>query len=644
MPSKHCKKESKKHAKKHSKKQHKTSSRSRSSSRSSSSSETVVYTNVVHRKKEKKNSKKSSKSSSKSSSSSSRSKSKTSKKSNSSKKSTESEHKKFCFDEIYDCYKWKLLQDPKLMVGGSDAYVNVYNTIVDVIPTEYPHEMNNTSLIYGVDRPAGTVPYYVRESGVYMLMTVINSDQASQFSFSINGIQQQLSRVGNNSGAGQLLLESLIKLKKHDGVVVRNDNSGQPITSKLFNGGTNSGTNANFLLVKLAPYESAEKCCDWDDKCLSKKKLYLFKKLMDKLLVDPELMVQGFNNHGSFYTKLTQTIALEADYLWDNYQNVNGFIWNPSGSNAAEIKVLNDGVYKIAFLANTSTPAQACITVNGVPLDYTIAGINKGAAEFSIRAILLLNANDVITIRNHSSSVGSTVITALSGGTDPSNSAILTIFKVAPIVKPTMPLCKLNKYYDELFEKFRCYLLNKDCLDLDGVSAYSLTNSNSKQILNIDDKVDWSTTNIQLKVKHDQGYPTFTILEDGVYIVHCDMIFDQPAQICLYINGVEEMSAIAGRDSGGGKILLNQILALKVGDELEIRNDASYAGTLTTTINAGGIEVGLNAQFLLLKLSPPDGVPCPPTKCEVKKCSKKGSKKGSKRGSKRDKKDKKDKK
>ena len=139
---------------------------------------------------------------------------------------------------------------------------------------------NLDQLNHNIDYPVVGSPYFVREDGIYILFFVINSDQAIQFAFFVNGISQDLTRYGNNSGAGQLVLRAMLPLKKDDVVVMRNSESSTSlVTSNLFVGGLQSGNDATFLIMKIAPLHPP-KCGDWKDDCISKKKQYLFKKLM----------------------------------------------------------------------------------------------------------------------------------------------------------------------------------------------------------------------------------------------------------------------------------------------------------------------------------------------------------------------------
>jgi hypothetical protein len=291
--------------------------------------------------------------------------------------------------------------------------------------------------------------------------------------------------------------------------------------------------------------------------------------------------------------------------------------WNPSGSDPTQIKVLSGGIYKILFVANVSTPTQCAIAVNGVPLNYTIQGTNKGSMQFSLRAVLTLNANDIITFMNHTSANGDTIIQSGAGGSQPTISSIATIIKIAQNSKPSMDDVKPCKR--EWFPKFKEYLLHQKCLQISGCNALVNTSSDTIQTLALNDDIEWSNINIQREFKHIQGKTIFTVNESGVYDLIVDSIFNEPAQLTLFVNGVADASTISGRDSGAGRLLMRQLLTFKCGDVVEVKNFSSYAVSLTIPTNAGGVAVGQSCTFLLFRLSPCDEVYCPPTKCGVKK-------------------------
>lgn len=535
------------------------------------------------------------------------------------------------FEEIYKYYKMRLLKDKELMPAGSTAYVNAYDDDSTNTPRTFGVEFPHVDIKKNVDHLYPNSPFYVREAGVYVLFFMASTDNPCQYCIFLNGVEQPLTRVGTNSGSGQGILRTLLRLKNNDAIVIRNSESAAvTILTQPFIGGLQKGNNDTFLLFKVAPYSLPELDHEWDDECLSKKNKYLFRKLVEKMLLDKDLMLKGFNVRGSFFTKTDSVLLPEQDVVFDNFQNVNGLVWNPTGSNPEQIKVLEDGVYKVFSELHLSVPGQFTITVNGVPQDRLTQGINKGAALLSARGILELKANDVLTLRNHTTSP-STAISTYAAGLQQSISAIMTLFKLAPL--PTEPVddCKINNYHKKCYEKFKKYILHRCDLQVAGSRSYLNVTNDTHQILLPNNDIDWANNQIVAGIHHNQGTKYFKVEHDGIYDVFVDIATYESPQFTLFVNGVADLSTVFGRNSGGGRLLIRQIVKLTKGDILTVRNYESNAVYLSTAENAGGQLVGQNALFMAFILCPIDEPkkckPHTPKKCTPKKGSKKHSRK-----------------
>jgi hypothetical protein len=182
-------------------------------------------------------------------------------------------------------------------------------------------------------------------------------------------------------------------------------------------------------------------------------------KILEKMLVDKDLMLNGFNIHGTFWSTLGQEILTENNVLFSDTSNVNGLSWN--SANADKVIIGEDGLYKLFFMGTTNTAAQFCLSVNDVPIDYTIQGTNKGAGQLTIRSILPLKKGDIITVKNHTSANGKVIISSDAGGKYKSLSVLLTIFKIAPLTKPVVdcsikPVEQHDKYYENVVRVVLC--------------------------------------------------------------------------------------------------------------------------------------------------------------------------------------------
>lgn len=596
----------------------------KSSSSSDSDREYVEKTTIKKVERMEKFDRKENSNSSKSSQSSNKSKSRSSSKSSSYKKyknrkdksrskscsssssSSEEHHKKYEFCDIYNYMKNRLVEDDQLMVYGSEAYTNETNTVSESIPVNHVITYNQNVIDYNIDYTSHGSPFFVRKSGVYICFFIVAVDTAAQFTVFINGVEQPYTCVGTNAGAGQIINRCMLKLKENDNVLIRNYiTTSAVLNSNIYSGGSQVGNSATCLMMKIAPY-----CAATVDECeekdffhhLSHSKRKLFKQLQDKLVCDPELMMKGFNVTGTFSTKVSQVVNLESDVVFDTTSVVKGLGWN--NSSPSQIVIQEDGVYKLFFSLTTNTAVQFALTVNGVAVESTTQGSNKGAGQLTSRALLSLKKNDVITVRNHSSLLGSVSISQNAGGLQPAISAILTVFKIANNCKPVrkeVP-CHLAKKLNCLYDKFRTYLLYKDELQITGSPSYFSYVNSSLQTVNQNDPFYYATTVLNYCVRYRPGDATITIKEDGVYDLFADIATNEPLQITLFVNGVPNPTTIFGRDSGANRCIIRQFAELRCGDVISINNYLSASVNVTTVENSGGNFIGNNTVFMAFKL------------------------------------------
>lgn len=532
---------------------------------------------------------------------------KCSEKKDSSSEDSECSHKEKCnFEDIYKYYKNQLLQDETLQVAGSDSYITSYNASIQNIVATYPVNFDFNDLSYNIEHPRFDAPFTVRNSGIYVLFFITTVQQSAQFTLFINGQPNIVSTTGNNAGSSQTVFRQMYQLNKDDVLVIKNyESTANSLNAPLYVGGLLAGNNATFLLMKIAALPSCENkrlCDSWNPECLSRRKLYLFKKLQDKLLCDKELMLKGYDVHGSFWTKNPQNWLTESSITFDVSGNVNGLSW--STNTPDQIKVCEDGIYKLFFYVNTTTSVQIAFAINGAPIDSTIMGANKGAGQTSIRTLLPLKKGDIITVLNHTSANGQVVVQSHSGGSLQSISAILTVFKAAPLCKPVIvPDCKINNHYKKCYEKFKCFLLANKCLQLTGTDSYFNYAALAEQVVQVNDKIQWDLTTLQENVCHRQATTNLVIEKDGIYDIFADIITGEPSQFTLFINDVPDDSTISGRDSGANKCLLRQFVKLNKGDVIDVRNYSSFSVNVSTSLNSGGRLPGIPAFFMGFKLS-----------------------------------------
>jgi hypothetical protein len=515
--------------------------------------------------------------------------------------------KRFHFWDVYQYFKNRLVDDESLMVAGSDAYLYATSTFAEQTPATHSLKLDNTVTAYNVDRYGTSSSFYPREDGTYLLFFVCCTDIATQISLFINGIDQPLTTFGTNSGAGQIVMRQILKLKKDDNLVVRNWESINSVRSNLYAGGVQPGNPVTVLLAKIGPYSPAQVECKNEHKfmehlCCKKKKL--FEKVMRKLICDKELMVKGFNVHGSFGNTQIQNVMTNNDVVYNEIYSSTGVTWDPL--NPSQIKVSEDGVYKLFAMFNTNTAAQFTITVNGVPVDSTTQGVNRGAGQVTTRAVLELHKDDILTVRNYLSANGDVVISEKAGGKQLCKSALFNLFKLSTLVEPTIkPVdCRISEHFECYYQLLVEFLLYKNKLQIAGSKSYLSTVSSSSQTVAVGDEFSWSTNAVQHNLKHTQGHKYAIVEHTGLYDLFADIITDEPVQISLYVNGIPETSTIFGRDSGSSRCLMRQFVKLNKGDILTVRNWESNVNPVNSAENAGGHQVGVACIWSLFMLDP----------------------------------------
>jgi hypothetical protein len=525
---------------------------------------------------------------------------------------------KYKLCDIYNYFRNRLLEDNELMVAGSNAYLSAVNNITETIPTNHAVTFNTDVLNYNVDALPLNSPFFVREDGIFILFFVGAVDSACQFTIFVNGVIVPETCVGTNSGAGQVVSRHMLALKKDDNVVVRSYiSSANSFKSNLYTGGSDPGNDLTFIIMKIAPLceprDVSEKECHELMRCLSHNKKKLFKCLTEKLENDTELMVHGFNVAGTFYNTNTQVVATESSVVFDTSSNVTGLGWNPL--NPCNVNILEDGVYKVFFLATTPTPAQFAFALNGVPITNSTQGSSKGAGQITIRSLLELKQGDVLQVLNHISANGSITININAGGNMNNICTILTVFKIAPLVKPTIkPVdCKLAKRFECYYKRFKTYLLCKEYLMIAGSPCYLSTISSALQIVGPNETFSWPTNVLKRDMGHIQGNDIICIERSGLYDVFGDICTDEPLQYALFVNGIVLPNTIFGRDSGANRCLMRQFVRLNKGDVVQVKNYLSYANPIHTVINAGGNFIGQNSLLLAFMLHPLEDKVCDPS-------------------------------
>lgn len=548
-------------------------------------------------------------------------------KSNSSPRSRSScsSYNKRSFRQKYQWYKNCLLDDPTVMIGGSDAYGSYFNGTLQALVSAGSIFFNTENIILNINHLTDSAEINVRKDGVYLVEFTAQPNQPAQFTFFINGIPQFNTAVGQNSGAGELIGRNLLVLKKDDEVSVKNYFSAMgTITINQSSGGTAVGLSTEIVLRKIAPHPDINVLVDSNnlnnnynylnannnnyhhnnniDKgfTISEKRERFFDKLVCKLKEDCELLMMGANVRGSFFRQTSVTLQLEESLPFTFQQEVVGLTLQP---NNTDILVSEDGVYQILFLIESATSIQMALFQNGTPQASTIIGINKGANQLYLHQIMSFKKGDVISLRNHSSNVGAVTISQIAGNSITGINAIFILTRVGPL-KPLpmceqLPLCEIPRKV----QKFKQYMLRRHDIMPFGYDAYWSLFRTNQIIYNVGDVFTFPLHGPLKNVTFVPGTSEIIIQKDGIYQVKCDLNADAPAQVSVFINGVVETSTTEGTDSGAGQMAMRQIIGLCKGDKVTLVNYTSIT-PISTQTNAGGLNVGYNVNFMGFRIAP----------------------------------------
>jgi hypothetical protein len=100
-------------------------------------------------------------------------------------------------------------------------------------------------------------------------------------------------------------------------------------------------------------------------------------------------------------------VPLETAVTFDN--NGIGTAGFTHGLGSSDITVINQGVYKVTFSVSGTEPCQFALFINGVVVAESVYGSGAGTQQDTGQVILALNANDVITLVNHTSAAAVTL-------------------------------------------------------------------------------------------------------------------------------------------------------------------------------------------------------------------------------------------
>jgi hypothetical protein len=137
----------------------------------------------------------------------------------------------------------------------------------------------------------------------------------------------------------------------------------------------------------------------------------------------------GVSGYAYYYNVAAQTVAIEADVLFDT-NGVNSpapIATHTAGTSA--ITIASTGTYKVSFIVSATEPGQVAVFLNGALVAGSIYGSGAGTQQNNGQVILSASVGDLITVRNHSSSAALGLPTPI-GGTQASVNASIMLEKL----------------------------------------------------------------------------------------------------------------------------------------------------------------------------------------------------------------------
>ncbi|MCY8976358.1 BclA C-terminal domain-containing protein, partial [Bacillus atrophaeus] len=135
----------------------------------------------------------------------------------------------------------------------------------------------------------------------------------------------------------------------------------------------------------------------------------------------------GLSEYGYIYNLSAQTVAIEADVIFDSTGITTPGITHAPGT--SQIAITTPGDYEVTFSVSGVEPNQFTLFLNGAPITNTVYGSGAGTQQNNGQAIIAIAAGDVLTLRNHTSAAAVTLQT-LAGGTQTNVNASIVIKKL----------------------------------------------------------------------------------------------------------------------------------------------------------------------------------------------------------------------
>ncbi len=169
---------------------------------------------------------------------------------------------------------------------------------------------------------------------------------------------------------------------------------------------------------------------------------------------------------------------------------------------------------------------------------------------------------------------------------------------------------KLNKKINKVAENIVDYetvvkrLRKEKHLMVNGSDAYGMFYSYCPQLIEPNNNIRFEKKSHVLNLRWDECKQFIKIKRDGIYIVNLTCQFEQPGQICLFVNANPELSSLTSSNNPQNFITVHQILNLNKGDCLTVKNYLSPYPLTTSMASSSIIPESKNVCLNIWKIAP----------------------------------------
>lgn len=178
-------------------------------------------------------------------------------------------------------------------------------------------------------------------------------------------------------------------------------------------------------------------------------------------------------------------------------------------------------------------------------------------------------------------------------------------------------LRKLERRYCRIYKRLKWFLRRDKCLMVGGSDAFGSFESTTRQEVPPEASIVFESCEDVVNIDFVPGSTEFTIQRNGVYSYNFTGQFGQPAQLTVFVNDIPLNHTTTASNSGAHMITLHQLLQLRRGDRVSVRNHTTLV-TINTQIPAAGLqEESQNIDMVIFKIAPlPEECGIPPMYCD----------------------------